>query len=74
MKLKDDIISKEVLLVEQENQKEMYKTATKKVQFINQIKNGLGEEIKNNPNQIKIIEKSFGEKVKLFFKRIFTKF
>ena len=51
-----------------------YKTAMKKVQFINEIKDGLGGKIKENPNQIKIIKKTRIEKLKIFLKKIFTKF
>lgn len=69
-----DTISKELLMAEQAHQLEVYKTALRKAQFISQVKTGLGDEIKANPNQIKIIKKPFSQKVKTFFTRIFTKF
>lgn len=50
------------------------KTESKKIQFINEIKGGLGSEIKRNPNKIKIIEKTLFQKIVLLFKKMFTKF
>jgi len=49
-------------------------TELKKNQFIMELKSGLGEKVKQNPNQIKVIKKSFKEKIKIFIKSIFTKF
>lgn len=49
-------------------------TELKKKQFINELKSGLGEKIKQNPNQVKVIKKSLGERIKLFIRNIFTKF
>ena len=74
MSLGGETISRELKLVEQANQLEAYKTVMRKAQFISQIKTGLGDEIKSNPNEIKIIKKPFGQRVKLFFMGIFTKF
>lgn len=54
------------------NQK--YKTALKKAQLINEIKSGLGAEIKKNPNKAKIIKKSWYERFMVTLKKIFTKF
>ena len=68
------IISRESKLAEKEMLVEKYKTALKKQQFINELKSGLGAEIKKNPNKVKIIEKSWFEKLGLVFKKIFTKF
>lgn len=70
----EKLLNKELIKANQEIGVEKYKTAIKKVQFINEIKNGLGNEIKKTPNQVKIIKKSWNEKLKLFFKNIFTKF
>ena len=53
---------------------EKYKTALKKVQFINEIRNGLGDEIKVNPGSIKFIKKPWYKRLGLFLKKIFTKF
>lgn len=74
MNLGGESISRELKLVEQANQLETYKTVMRKAQFINQIKTGLGNEIKSKPNEIKIIKKTFSERFKLFFMKIFTKF
>lgn len=46
----------------------------KKSNFISELKSGLGDKVKENPNKITKIKKPFGYKVKLFFKNIFTKF
>jgi hypothetical protein len=53
---------------------EKYKTALKKIQLINEIKSGLGAEIKKNPNKAKIIKKSWYEKFMVTLKKIFTTF
>lgn len=53
---------------------EKYKTALKKAQLINEIKSGLGEEIKKNPNKVKVIKKTWFEKFMSNIKKIFTKF
>lgn len=46
----------------------------KKSQLINEIKMGLGAEIKKNPGKAKIIKKTRYEKLMLWLKKIFTKF
>ena len=51
-----------------------YLTALTKVQFANQIKNGLGKELKANPNGLKITKKTKYQKLILWLKKIFTKF
>ena len=70
----DKAIDRESQLAEKEALLEKYKTALKKGQLINEIKSGLGEEIKKNPGKAKIIKKTTGQKIKAFFKAIFTKF
>jgi hypothetical protein len=50
------------------------KTVVNKYQFINTVKNGLGTEIKSNPNKVKVIKKPLSERIKMFFKKIFIKF
>ena len=67
-------LNREVNRYEKEILVEKYKTALKKTQYINEIKTGLGNEIKKNPSQVKIIKKSLGQKIKLFFLSLFTKF
>ena len=49
-------------------------TELKKNKFINELKSGLGEQIKQNPNKVTVIKKTFKERVKLFLKKLFTKF
>ena len=51
-----------------------YKTALKKAQFINELKSGLGEEIKKNPNKVKVNKKTWYQKFIITLKKIFTKF
>lgn len=70
----DKIISREANMAEKEMLVEKYKTALKKQQFINELKSGLGSEIKKNPNKVKIIEKTWYQKIAMVFKNIFTKF
>ena len=59
--------AKEKVLMGQSNVRQ------KKV-LINELKAGLGEEIKKNPNKAKIIEKTRTQKFVLWLKKIFTKF
>lgn len=52
-------------------------TEMKKASFINEIKNGLGEEVKKNPNKVKKLEKlepKWHVKMSNFIKKLFTKF
>ena len=71
---KKDIVSKEIEQIERELLMNKYQTALKKGQFINELKGGLGNEIKTNGGKIKIIKKSWYEKLKIRLKEIFTKF
>jgi len=70
----DKMISREANIAEKEILVEKYKTALKKQQFINELKSGLGDEIKKNPNKAKIIEKKWYQRLGIVFKNIFTKF
>lgn len=70
----DNEIAKETNRIEKLNNLDKYKTALTKVQFINEIKNGLGEEIKNNPNTVIKINKTWYQKFKIIINNIFTKF
>lgn len=72
--MSDKMINRETTLAEKEMLVEKYKTALKKSQLINEIKTGLGEEIKKNPGKAKIIKKTWYQKLALAFKNIFTKF
>jgi hypothetical protein len=49
-------------------------TELKKNKFISEIKSGLGDKIKEKPNEIKLIKKSKKQKIKDFLKKIFNKF
>lgn len=69
-----DALSREFELIEKQKINDKYVTALKKVQFANEIKAGLGAKIKENPNKVTIIKKSWGQKVLSWFKNIFTKF
>ena len=48
--MSDKAISREQALADKDVLVEKYKTALKKAQFVNEIKNGLGEEIKRTQN------------------------
>jgi hypothetical protein len=71
--MSEKAMSREQTMADKENLVEKYKTALKKVQLVNEIKNGLGEEIKKNPRP-KIIKKSLSSKIITIIKKIFTKF
>jgi len=72
--MNDKMIGRESSQAEKDMLVEKYKTALKKNQFINELKTGLGQEIKKNPSKVKIIKKTFGECFMLSLKKIFTKF
>lgn len=74
MTVKKDVIAKEIESTESLNNLEKYKTAARKIQFINEIKGGLGTDIKNNSNKIKIIKKTWLQKLGLSLRKIFTRF
>jgi len=71
--MNDKAISREQVMADKDVLVEKYKTALKKAQFVNEIKAGLGEEIKKNPKP-KVIKRSFLYKLKASFKKLFTKF
>jgi len=71
---KRDIVAIQMDKVEKLNNLEKYKTAIRKKQFINELKVGLGDEIKNNPNRVKVGKSSWVKKLGLMIKKIFTKF
>jgi hypothetical protein len=72
--MNDKMIGRETSQAEKGMLVEKYKTALKKNQFINELKTGLGQEIKKNPSKVKIIKKTFGERFMLSLRKIFTKF
>ena len=71
--MSDKAINREQTLADKDVLVEKYKTALKKAQFVNEIKTGLGEEIKKNPKP-KVIKRSFIYKLTTYIKKIFTKF
>lgn len=50
------------------------KTNLSKERFISEMKKGLGESIKKNPNSARVVEKPFWTRVGERIKKIFTKF
>lgn len=71
--MNDKGLNREQILADKEVLVEKYKTALKKSQFINEVKNGLGEEIKKNPKP-KVIKKNFLHRIRESIKKMFTKF
>lgn len=71
--MSDKSISREQTLADKEVLVEKYKTALKKAQFVNEVKNGLGEEIKKNPKP-KVVKKNLITRIVLTIKKLFTKF
>jgi len=68
---KHEILS-EIDAMEKELISERARTEKEKNKFINQIKFGLGEEIKKNPNKITIIKKPLTQKIKESIRKFFT--
>lgn len=73
MSEKKNIVEKEREQLAREMLADKYTTTLKKFQFINELKNGLGDVIKTNP-KVKVLKKSWFQKIKIIFKTIFTKF
>ncbi len=69
-----DIIESEITQKENEELLLKYQTAQKKVQFIQEIKNGLGDEIIKNKGNIRLVKKPWYMKISIFLKKLFTKF
>lgn len=72
MKIDKEILN-ELNDAELENKHDKAMTILKKKQFAEEIRNGLGNIIKNN-NEIKIVKTPFYIKLKIFFRELFTKF
>ncbi len=70
----DKEILREIEHTENDFEIQKQKTSFVKNDFINQIKSGLGNEIKNTPKAPKIIKKSALEKFKNFIRNIFLRF
>jgi hypothetical protein len=71
--MSDRFIDRELNNAEKELLVEKYKTALKKTQYINEIRSGLGESIKKNPNGVKIIKTPWYKKIGNIIKNFFTK-
>ena len=67
-------IDREIELEEKELLRDKFVTALRKTQFVNELKNGLGEEIKKNPKSVKIIKASRYKRFVTWLKNFFTKF
>ena len=65
--------NRETVQAEKDMLVEKYKTALNKAKFVQDIKSGLGDEIKKNPKPI-IKQPTLGQKIMTSIKRIFTKF
>lgn len=70
----DDVVSKEIAQIEREKLANMYSTARTKVKLIHDLKNGLGAEIKANPNKIKIVKRPITQRLNNWIKKILTIF
>lgn len=73
---KKDIISREIEQAEAERLALIRQTITMKQKFVTELKTGLGDEMKNNPNKIiiHINKQSFFKRVLNWIRNIFTKF
>lgn len=74
MTKKKDMVGKQLEQAERDILMAKYQTALKKGQFINELKGGLGADLKANPNGFVIHKKSFWKRFNNFLKKIFTKF
>ena len=74
MKVTDQMLTKELELAEREQEMFKYTNNLKKIQLIDEIKNGLGEEIKERGGKIVFIKRPWYYKLKIFLKKLFTKF
>ena len=71
---KKSIVDIEMEQAERDKLLDMYKTARTKAMFINELKTGLGNDIKTNPSKVNIIKKTWFQKLKITLKKIFTTF
>jgi hypothetical protein len=67
-------IEREIELEEKEVLRDKFVTALRKSQFVNELKSGLGDEIKKNPRGVKIIKESRYKRFVSWLKKFFTKF
>ena len=69
-----NLIDREIELEEREILRDKYLTALRKTQFVNELKAGLGDEIKKNPRTVKIIREPWYKRFVSQLKKFFTKF
>jgi hypothetical protein len=72
--MKKEYLTSEITKEENNMKLDLKKTELSKHAFIERIKNGLGDEIKANPNSVEIIKKpkeTFLKKILIKLKRIF---
>ncbi len=74
MRRKFDLLKSETDEFEEEKIILSNKVNTSKETLIKNLKMGLGDEIKKNPNKVKVIKKSAYQRFIIFIKNIFTKF
>jgi hypothetical protein len=70
----DKSLVREIKEAEKEIKSAKHITELRKQQFIYEIKNGLGEKIKNNPRAVKTVRKKWYERLWIFIKKFITKF
>lgn len=69
--MSDKMIDREIKQIENQMKGDLFMTEMKKKKFIGDLKNGLGEEIRNNPNSVKQIKTPWYSKVTRVIKKIF---
>lgn len=74
IKLTDEELAAEIKFELKEMVKETKATDSSKLEFIKNIKSGLGSEMKQKGGRVTIIEKTRYEKFMIWLKKIFTKF
>jgi hypothetical protein len=70
----DDEVMRELDEARKEREMLSFKTSLAKAQFIDEMKNGLGDEIKETGNKVEIIKPTFFQKIGKIIKKIFTGF
>jgi hypothetical protein len=73
-RLTDEELAAEVKFELKELVKETKATESSKIEFIKNLKSGLGSEIKQKGGRVTIIKKTRYQKFMIWLKKIFTKF
>lgn len=71
---KKDIVSKEIEQIEREILKDLFQTELKKSQLINELKTGLGSDVKKIGGKATIIKKNWLQRFLAKVKKLFTTF